>query len=210
MLTEKEVTNITNILALKTAIVFYLSYLILSYFCRKKALKRIKNNLNEGEYIIYEPKFSYATEIIFPLGIGGFLGGFILPFFIYKNIQYIQTSPLPIITRNSLPILITGELILIFAVCFISCWKYAVTNQRILTAYAFDFIYKLGNKITEKFSDISVEFSNINYLEIKNVKPLSLKLFNIWLKDGTCVKISPFENIEKVKSLIESYIRENK
>lgn len=197
-MTLNEITTITNILAIKTAIVFYLLYLVVSYFCRKKALKRIKENLQEGEVIVYEPKFSYVAEIVFPLAIGGFLGGFIIPFFIYPNLQYVRTSA-SVMSRNSLPFWIICELILIFALGFVSCWKYAITNKRIITAYTFKFIYKFG-KI------IDIKFSNISHLEMKEHKAISLKLLYIWLKDETNVMISGFKDIEKVKSIIENQI----
>lgn len=198
MLTEREIESISFNYGIIAGITTYVIYFISSYFLRKKALQRIKENLQEGEVIVYEPKFSYVAEVVFPFAVGGFLGGFIIPFFIYPDIQYVRTSAL-VMPRNTLPLWVIGELILIFALVFVSCWKYAITNRRIITAYTFKFIYKFGKVI-------DIKFSNINHLEITQLKAISLKLLYIWLKDGTNIMVSGFKDMEKVKSIIEKYI----
>jgi hypothetical protein len=210
-MTSSEINLITLKLGIITSIIVYIFYSVCSYFGRKKALIRIKNSLYENEEIIYEPEHSHKGEIIFIFLVGGFLGMFILPFFIYPEIQYIDHF-----NRNSLPFLIICELIFILLLFYLTFRKYVITNKRIISAYTFRFMdiknllfEFISNKIDKNFfKSININFSDIKRLEIKTYNMLSSKytLFIIWLNNGTYVRIPPFKDLEKVKTIIDNYI----
>jgi hypothetical protein len=196
-MTPSEITSITNLLAWKTGIIFCLLYSIISYYGRKKVLKRIEESLQKDENIAF--KFPFRFEIFFlPLVVGGFWGGFILPFFIYSEIQYIEPFD-----RSFLPLLIILEVILIGLILYTACWKLIVTNQRIIGAYAFQFMDNINNKFIKlisgkPFESINIKFSDINYIE------RSGNLFKIGLKDSTFIRAVAYS--EKVKSYINNHL----
>jgi len=52
----------------------YLIYCIYSYICTKFALKEIKKNLEQDEYIIYETKLISLYSFWLPFAFGGMFG----------------------------------------------------------------------------------------------------------------------------------------
>lgn len=178
------------------SIIFLLIIIPVRNWTRNKALEKIKTKLNEGEYIVYEPSTPiWVGDIFAPLLIGGIILQFILSSFIFPD--YLNSLPLVIIIK--LMLIIIGS----FCLFYICCSKYVITNQRILTEFTFDFMYKF-KKLFDffEFGVLNLNIANIENIEIKGyhgflvIKPIdSNKTYNLL-----------FENTKKIKSIIEKQI----
>lgn len=189
------IKGITLKLAIINGIIVCLFYLVLKSWGRKKALNKIKKDLSEDEYIVYEPQLNFTVELIFPFIIGAAFGAYILPFFIYPEIQKID-----MVSRNDLPIIIIFDFLLFCFLILFSFFKTAITNRRIIKKWTFEFLNKHAKTLNLKFSEI-------NYLEIKWY--FFLKSLNVWLKDGSYINfIGGFKNLEKIKAAIKENISE--
>lgn len=179
-----------------SAIVFYLIYLPVRMFCQRLALKRIKDNLNKDEYIVYEPKLKWVIELIVPIATGGFFGGFILPFFVYKDITHIDRVP-----REYLPACVLAEMVMLFLIFTFCCRKFVITNQRFTCALSHKFIYRIYKE------PININLSNIDHMKI------TYKFINqfliIYFKDKKQLKIASFRNFKKIKDIIENQLDTN-
>jgi hypothetical protein len=185
------IINVPNILGVKTAIGFYLFYLAYSYLGRKKSLQIIKDNLEEDEVILFEPKQPLLIDLVAPLGVGGAVGVYILPFLIYKS-----TFDVDYVNKQNLFFFILVAICSLIYVLFTGAWKTIITNKKIA--------FQLPFKLTKKNSEL-------HYTDIKSVI-LPPKVFgwpqmiSVHFKDGTRRNILPLRNLEKIKSIIEEHI----
>ncbi len=195
-MTSYEIKHITSDLMYKWAVIFFLCYIPFRFWAQNRALKNIKAMLEEGEKIIYKPTILYYAEWTLPLFAGAFLGCGLLPFFLYPEIQQLK-----VINRVNLPFWIISEMVGIFAMLFFACWKFAITNKRIITCSAFNFVHKFFKKL------------NLNYKDIKSVELVKSYWFtdiNIFLNNGEFFFLSSLQNIGKVKTIIDEQMNIDK
>ena len=195
-MTPQELHSITFNYAIVSGIVFYIIYMILSYFLRKKALKKIENNLLEGEYIVYEAKLGFLFKFLFIFGTGALFGGILL-FFIYPEIQYLAA----LVNRQFLPLDILAELVGMYIVFQTSCEKFVITNKRMIYAWTFNFLYF--------FKGFFGRFDNINYTDIKNFNYENFLIINdsiyIDLKNDKRFIISGYKKLKDIYQIIKKY-----
>lgn len=195
-MSQNEIELIAYHWMILSGIAFYIFYVPIRLFLRKRSLQRIKNKLTEGEHIIYEPKLSWFNELILPLTAGCNIGGYILPFFVFKNITHIGK-----ISREFLPLVIISEIVFVFIVLLIGCIKIAITNTRIINAYPYVIMTRFLRQ------NINISFSDIDYLEILNLHYCKVLVFR--LKDDSNYKINYFRNMQKTKDVIDKQLNSN-
>lgn len=191
-MTNHEIEHITFWLMIKWAVIFYIITIPFKIWAQNRALKKIKTMLQEDEEIIYKPKFDYIIELILPLATGAFFGGFILPFYLYPEIQNIM-----LLNRGNLFIAIIGEIICFLVALMGACSRCIITNKRILRISSFDFI----NNITKI---LNLNLDDINSLEL--VKSYGIESINIIKQNDEFCYFSGFKNMKKIKSIIEEQI----
>lgn len=182
-------------LALIGSIPVYILYFLYSYLCKKKALKEIKNNLAEDEFIIYEAKLIYMLDFLPSIALGGSIGIYILPFFLYKNIKDFDfTNGENLFVIIAIPIIFLGLL-------FLGGLQTVLTNKQIIVNYP---LKNILCSIAKKSVDIS--YSNINYIEYKKFfnRPATL-IFN-FKKKQINNRINFLRDLKKIKSIIENQI----
>jgi hypothetical protein len=195
-MTTSDIESISFNLGIIMGIIFLIIYTILSYFLRKKAMKKIERNLLESEYIVLEPKVVFVIDVICPLSVGGFLGMYVFPFLFYPEIQSINSPYTGSINREYLPLCITIILIALFFTLLISATKCVFTNKRIINASSF--------KVFNKF----IKFAHINYSDIKGFKYeniLNIETLTIYLQNEKNYVISGFKNLKDFQSIIQKY-----
>lgn len=199
-MTPEEIDAISFKLGLISGIFYYLTYAISSYFLRKRALQKIKNELEEDEYIVSEPQNDFVIDIIIPFVVGGFTGMFILPFFIYPEIRQIN-GYMGGISRDYLSLCIVAIFIGVFFNAWVACMQFVLTNKRMFYALTFKYLYK--------FMKIFNKFQSLCYSDIKDFKYdtyLTAKFLDIYTNDNRQFRIAGFKNLDEIKSIIEKYI----
>ena len=191
-MTPHEINAISYKLEIITGVIFYIIYTILSYFLRRKSLKNINNSLLEDEYIELEPKFTFVVDTFVPFMTGGFVGGFIVPFLIYPEIQMIDTMH-----RQEFYFWISVLPIVLLALFYLSCTKFVLTNKRMIYGWSFRFLYSLTN--------IFNKFDYLNYSDIKDFKYMNFLMTNILTlyTNNKSFVISGFKNIKEFQPIIE-------
>lgn len=182
------------IIGMLCGVLFIIIFKIFHYFFNKKVLKLVRKELNEDETIEFEPKFDREIAYYVPFCIGGFLGFFILPFFIHPSLQYIRTS-YGLITRNTLPIWILGEIFFVLLLISIASCKFIITNKRIIKIWVF--------KIMPFFQPLNVNIDNIKSIQNKGNKFFWVASLNLILFDNSSVEISGIKDLDKIKNFIE-------
>lgn len=191
-MTSLETENTISWLMLKWAIIYYLCFIPFRYWTQNRALKKIKTMLQEGEEIIYKPKFNYTIGLVVPLSVGAFFGGFILPFYLYPEIQNIM-----LLYRKYLFIGIIAEIVCLWVSLMVACSRWIITNKRVLRIYAFDFINKF-------FKPISVNFADLKSL--KSVKYFGGENINMIKPNNRYTYITGFKNMKKIKEIMDGQI----
>jgi len=130
------------------------------------------------------------------------LGGFILPFYIYPEIQNNMW-----LNRENLFIGIIGEILCLLTFLILSCKTNVLTNYRLLNQWSFDFLNVLGKDPTNAsalFINTDLKYADI--LTIKNRKDLWVDFVDIKTKDGKYLYLRSINDIKKIKNIIEKQI----
>src|SRR3989339_1021090 len=98
-------------LGILTGSIFLILILPLRFYLRGKALKRIKKTLKENEVIVYKAKISYFLDYFGAFLVGGFIGCYLIPFWLYPHLQTIG-----IVSRENIYLFILGEIIAILGI----------------------------------------------------------------------------------------------
>ena len=124
--------NFTILLAIVTGIIILFLSSCIWIYKHNKEISIIKKNypLEKIEYYFFPGKFviSFAQFCV-----GGFIGGFILPFFLFDNVTKIK-----MVTTTTLPIYIIIALYGLLFALFIGCYCIILTNKRIIAKYPFN------------------------------------------------------------------------
>ena len=152
---EEYIKRFSYISAYAGVILGFLFALVYSKISNKLLINAVEH-IYPDEEIIYAMNIPLILPIIFGFTIGGFTGGFIMPFFLLKNVTHIKD-----ITTSNLWFFI---IITLFSFCFLmffmSCMA-IVTENRVI-------IKRLYPKILK---DINIEITSIeNITYIKEAK----------------------------------------
>jgi hypothetical protein len=204
MSTIFEILNIFNnsgiSTVISTVIGIYIIYVVYSFIARKIVLQQIKNNFEEKEAILFEPKSTLFFELFLPIGAITLWTKLILPVFVYKTIE--------VDNLNRAVFALAAVCSLIF-VLFKGCFKVVVTNKKIISQFPFTSQKRLKSLYERHYclfyySDMtSVQLYKRAILgRIPNQIIVSFKdgtsrwiYFDVYLKD-----------LEKIKSIIENHI----
>lgn len=166
-------------------------------YWRKKAMEKIKSSLLDGEEIIYKLRISFIIDYILFWMVGAFLGMYLLPFALFKNI-----TNLSLVNRTNLPYFILAEIILFFAVLYMASSEGVITNQKIRRPTAFLFFDKLA-----KLMNLLVD---LNISEIKSTmieKHWSSKTIKILTKNNKIYRFGGYKNMDEIKLCIDNLIK---
>jgi hypothetical protein len=175
-----------------TGCIFLILVLPLRFYLRNEAIKRIKKMLDENEVIVHIPKISHIVDYYVPLGIGGFIGGFLVPFWLYPELQSIR-----IVSRENLHLFVVAEIIAILGILAIYSIRIVLTNFRIFSICVLPLVNKMSKNIDIKYSDIEIMSINKSFLDISYIKT----------KQGKYIYLEIFENKQEVKNQIEMLMK---
>ena len=184
------------------ALIFYFCTTLFRCLVHKIALRKIKSRLIEGETIVYSIKFGHGINFFLSILLGSFWGAFILPFFLYPEIDSIKT-----ISRSQLPLLIVLEIFILLLLFIVASKKNVLTNYRILNAWAFKILDILGSATTSKsamFKNIELEYNSIEHIKFRN--EYGYKFIDIHLKNGNTFYIAEISEISKVNEKLTGLI----
>lgn len=176
-------------------IIFLLFMIPIRNYWRKLALNRAKQSLKENERIIYVAKFHFIVDFVAPFVVGGVVGGYILPFFLYPDLQHVDQ-----ITRESLVIFIPLAFICLLTTLFISCVVDVITNFKCQRYLAFSFLDSLSKH------DFNKKISEFKSIELKQL--CLIKFLKIQLKNNFTYDLCGFGKLHEIKRIIEEMIEE--
>lgn len=179
-------------LGIITGIVFLIITIVLRYFLRKKALENIKNNLLEGEFIVYEPKFTFTMDYFIPFVVGVTLSGE-MPY-----MPFIKPT-----TLQEFPVFLILDLFLIFIAFLLSSTKLVLTNKRMIYSSPFKFLFGLSSSL--------LQFDYLNYSDIKNfdygkdIFAIWSKTFYVYTNNNEKFSLKFFNNKKDFQTIVEKY-----
>lgn len=171
------------------AIFFLLIIIPIRNWFRNIALKKIKDQFANDEYIIYEPNFPFIVDFFAPLLFGGMTLELILS-----------------LDDLLVGIMIFFALIVLFLVFLTSCTKYVISNKNFYCVPSFKFIYKL-DKILALLECNFFKLDLSNIVSIENKICYGRWVLEIKTKDGNKFPRLCFENVLEVESKINNQIK---
>lgn len=183
-LTSMSFNNLTLVIGLITgAITAIISYVFCLYQ-HKKLVNCVKIEYpNETIEYAYTPLIKIVTSMQFFIGV--FIGGYILPFFIFKNVVQVK-----MVTLNSLYIFVIIAAISFIFLLFLSCYTVVLTNKRIKGI----FLYNTLKSVCFLLSEIKTINCYKNYIDIVHI-------------NNDIFPIRPFSHAKKVYDKI-IYLKE--
>lgn len=191
---EKEVLDqITLKLGIITGFIFLAIITPLRIYWRKNALNKIKSSLIEGEEIVYILELPFSTSYFFPYCVGAFWGSFILPFWIFNDINNVG-----MVNKTSLIYFFSAEILCFCAIIFLFSIVIVITNNRIKKLSNFSFL----NKIIQKLDMPISEIESINYQ-----KHFAVDELNILTKNNKLYSFSGVNDLKKIYEYLNNLIK---
>lgn len=192
---EKEVLNqITLKMGLISGFIFLAIITPLRIYWRKKALEKIKSTFIDGEKIIYKLETPFSVNYIASFCCGGFFGSFILPFFIFKNLNNVGA-----VSKLSLFYFIPAELLILFVIILIFSTIEVITNIRVKKLSDIFVLNKVIKKIDLPISEIK----SISYQKFLFFDQVDIKTY-----DNNIYSLAGYKEMKKVKSYLDNLIRD--
>lgn len=195
----------TFISTISFALAYVIVFKVAGYFLRKKALEKVKNQLAEDEHIVYDSKLkSIIFEIFIPLIIGGFIGHFMTPLFVYPEMRNVG-----LLHRFELPFWTIGMPLTTTFFLYILSTKQILTNKRVIFGWTFDFLYKFAEfEKKHLLSSNLTYFEDLKYVDIKKIEYhnfLGFEVLDIHNNENRINRIGAFKDLKKIKSILEEY-----
>ena len=191
---EQEILNqVTLKMGIITGFMFLAIITPLRIYWQKKALSKIKSTLIEGEEIVYILKLPFSTSYFFPYCVGAFLGSFILPFWIFSDINNVG-----MVSKNNFIWFVLGEIICFCSIIFICSIIIVITNNKIKKLSNFSFC----NKIIQKLDMPISEIESINYQ-----KHFAIDELNILTKGKKLYSFSGVNDLKKIYEYLNNLIK---
>lgn len=163
----------------------------LRIYWRKEALNKIKLAFKD-EDILYTIECPFSINFVASFSVGAFFGGFILPFWIFNDVNNIG-----IVSKTYLPCFFFAEFLSFALIIFMFSVIEVITNKRVKRLSNFSFLNKFMKKLDLLVSDIkSIEYKKCFFIDG----------IDIWTKNNTFHSLAGYKDIKNIKSCLDNLI----